>query len=199
MQLDHGQTIRDAKVVMLGSSTVGKSSIVTRLIRNTFPVEVMPTIGASFLSKTMAVGETQVKLQIWDTGGSERYRSMAPMYFRDADAAIIVYDVTSTQTFQEMEIWLKELYQKGPQSIIIALAGNKSDLTARRAVDESSLQRFAEKYQIDTWMETSALTGDNINELFESIAKGVITRDVGRKRSDTAIRSSLNGRKRCDC
>jgi small GTP-binding protein len=199
MLLEQGQAIRDAKVVMLGSSTVGKSSIVTRLIRDTFPVEIMPTVGASFLSKTVAVGDVQVKLQIWDTGGSERYRSMAPMYFRDADAAIIVYDVTSAQSFQEMEIWLKELNQKGPQSIVIALAGNKIDLTARRVIDEMTLKRFAEKYQIEAWMETSALTGDNITELFQAVAKGIITTDVSQKRTDTKIRTGSTVKKKCGC
>jgi small GTP-binding protein len=195
MLFNPGQAIRDAKVVMLGSSTVGKSSIVTRLIRDCFPTEIMPTVGASFLTKTVTVGDIQVKLQIWDTGGSERYRSMAPMYFRDANAAIIVYDVTSAQSFQEMEIWLKELNQKGPQSIVIALAGNKSDLAARRVIEESALQRFAEKYQIETWMETSALNGEHIQELFQAVAQRVI---AGGNRENVGPRPRTE-KKGCGC
>jgi small GTP-binding protein len=170
-----GGSIRDAKVVMLGSQTVGKSSIVTRLIRGTFTVETVSTIGAVFQSKTVIVGDIQVKLQIWDTGGSERYRSMAPMYFRDADAAIVVYDMTSVQSFQELEGWLKGLSEQGPESIVVALAGNKCDLTGSRAVSKAMAQRFVADNGIPIYLETSALSGENVEDIFTKVAALVLT------------------------
>jgi small GTP-binding protein len=170
-----GGSIRDAKVVMLGSQTVGKSSIVTRLIRGTFTVESVSTIGAVFQSKTVTVGDIQVKLQIWDTGGSERYRSMAPMYFRDADAAILVYDMTSMQSFQELEIWLKSLLEQGPESIVVALAGNKCDLTGNRSVSTEMAQRFVSDNGIPIHLETSALSGENVDAIFTQVAGRVLT------------------------
>ena len=183
MLLTSGQTLRDAKLVMLGSSTVGKSSIVTRLIRETFASDTVSTVGATFLSKTIEVENMQVKLQIWDTGGSERYRSMAPMYFHDADAAVIVYDMTSRQSFDDVDIWLKELNDKGPQSIVIALAGNKSDLSGQRAITERMANDYAEKHGIETFMETSALSGENITELFTEIARRIVTAQPGMRKN----------------
>lgn len=185
MLLTSGQTIRDAKVIILGSSTVGKSSIVTRLIRDTFTTNTVSTIGAAFLSKTIDVGDVQVKMMIWDTGGSERYRSMAPMYFHDAHAAIIVYDITSPQSFQEVKFWLKELEEKGPQTIQIALVGNKSDLEEERAVSAQMGREFATKHIIEIWMETSARTGENIKPLFEALASRIANSDTVMRRQRT--------------
>jgi Ras-related protein Rab-5C len=166
---------RDAKVVMLGSQTVGKSSIVTRLIRGTFTVETVSTIGAVFQSKTVTVGDVQVKLQIWDTGGSERYRSMAPMYFRDADAAIVVYDMTSTQSFQELDGWLKALIEQGPEALVVALVGNKCDLRGSRTVSPEMARGFLTDNGIPIYIEASALTGENVEAIFEKVATAVLT------------------------
>ena len=170
MILSQGQQLKEAKVVMLGSTTVGKSSIVTMLTRGTFSENTASTIGAAFLSKTISIGDTELKLQIWDTGGSERYRAMAPMYFQNAQAAIIVYDITVPSTFQDVEQWLKDLREKGPSDIVIALAGNKSDLADKRRVKTEEAQAFASKNQIPIFKETSALTGTNINEIFNCVA-----------------------------
>jgi small GTP-binding protein len=173
--MDFSTSIRDAKVVMLGSQTVGKSSIVTRLIRGTYALETISTIGAVFQSKTLTVDNVDVKLQIWDTGGSERYRSMAPMYFRDADAAILVYDITSAQSFQELEVWLKSLEEQGPETIVIALAGNKSDLGGNRVVTPEMAQRFVTDSGIPIFLETSALSGENIEAIFRQVAARVLS------------------------
>ena len=123
--------IKEAKVVMLGSSTVGKSTIIKWLVSQKYQNNTTPTIGTSLITKTFDIDGLCIKLQIWDTGGSERYRSIAPMYFRDADAAIIVYDVTQKSSFEDVGSWLKELREYWPSSIIIGLAGNKTDLQDR--------------------------------------------------------------------
>lgn len=179
MLLASGSSLKEAKVVMLGSTTVGKSSIVTMLTRGQFSENCSSTIGAAFLSKTINLGDTELKLQIWDTGGSERYRAMAPMYFQNANAAIIVYDITSSISYNDVESWLKELRERGPPNIVIALAGNKSDLAQHRCVRTEDAQRFAAKQQIPIFKETSALKGTNINEIFTdvaaAIARGVVS------------------------
>ena len=108
---------------------------------------------------------------------------MAPMYFHDADAAVIVYDMTSRQSFDDVEIWLKELNDKGPQSIVIALAGNKSDLSGQRAITERMANDYAEKHGIETFMETSALSGENITELFTDIARRIVTAQPGMRKN----------------
>lgn len=175
--LSNGDKVREAKLVMLGSTEAGKSSIVNRLIRDVFTQNMTSTIGTVFFSKTLQVKDTRVKLQIWDTSGSERYRALAPMYFREADAAIIVYDITSNQSFQEVEAWYKTLRDQGPEKIIIALAGNKNDLKNKRAVDINNGKACALKHRIPIFMETSALTGENIIQIFTEIATQLANSD----------------------
>lgn len=175
-----GQSFRDAKVVMLGSQSVGKTSIVNRFIRDSFG-PAAPTVGAVFLSKTVSVGDVLVKLQIWDTGGSERYRSMAPMYFHDAHAVIIVYDLTVAESFRDVDGWLRELYEEGPEHVVIALVGNKCDLREMRCVSSDAVSALAEKQKIAIQLETSASTGENVKKLFETVAEAVLNTglDVG--------------------
>jgi small GTP-binding protein len=194
-----GQTFRDAKVVMLGSQSVGKTSIVNRFIRDSFG-PAAPTVGAVFLSKTVAVGDVLVKLQIWDTGGSERYRSMAPMYFHDAHAVIIVYDLTIPESFSDVEGWLRDLYEEGPEHIVIALVGNKCDLTEMRSVSTEAANALAEKKKIPIQFETSANTGENVKKLFETVAAAVLNTglDVGPGKRHQRQKGPTDG-DRCAC
>ncbi|KAH0789081.1 Rab GTPase [Histomonas meleagridis] len=166
--------IKESKLVLLGSSTVGKSSIAVRLTREMFLENSTATIGASFMSKTFEVNGIQVKLQIWDTGGAERYRAMAPMYFHDADKPdtfTMFINVCSKNTFEDVSSWLKELREKGPNDIYIGLAGNKIDLADRRIVSTNEGQEYARANGIHVFKEVSALTGENVNSLFSSIAE----------------------------
>ncbi|OHT12961.1 small GTP-binding protein [Tritrichomonas foetus] len=179
--------IKDVKLVMLGSTTVGKTSIVTRLIRENFQSDTVSTIGASYLSQTINVNGIQVKLQIWDTGGSERYRAMAPMYFHDADACLIVYDITSKNSFEDVDNWLKELKEKGPAKVLVALAGNKCDLEQLRCIKKEYAQEYCNKCNIRIFHETSALNGQNINQIFYDIAQKMTMRGTAGRRSSVDI------------
>lgn len=165
----------EKKLVLLGSSTVGKTSILNRYMRDTYSEQTVATVGTSIKSKTITIDNYKVKLQIWDTGGHERFRSLTPMYFHDADACIIVYDITSKQSFDEVKYWLKDLDEKGPQEVLIALVGNKSDLDSLRMVLTEDGQGFADTNKISIFMETSAQSGENITELFTEIANGFIS------------------------
>jgi Ras-related protein Rab-5C len=169
-----GQSGREIKIVMLGSTTVGKSSLVTRYTRDLFDPDGATTVGAAFLTKAIAVGDTAVKLQIWDTGGSERYRAMAPNYYHSADAAVVIYDVTSVQSYQEVGGWVHELRERAPNIVAVALGGNKSDLGARRAVLAAAGRDFARAHGLQVFLETSALTGENVAELFAQAAGAVL-------------------------
>mmetsp|Transcript_13342 Transcript_13342/g.22517 ORF Transcript_13342/g.22517 Transcript_13342/m.22517 type:complete len:211 (+) Transcript_13342:577-1209(+) len=160
------------KLVLLGHSGVGKSCIVLRFVRGQFDQNSKVTIGASFLSQTVSLQDsTTVKFEIWDTAGQERYASLAPLYYRGASAATVVYDITNAESFQKARFWVKELQKHANPGIVIALVGNKSDLTDRREVPFEEAQAFAEANQMAMFIETSAKTADNINELFTSIAK----------------------------
>lgn len=124
----------NAKLVLLGDVGTGKSSLVLRFVRGQFVEFQESTIGAAFFSQTLAVNETTVKFEIWDTAGQERYHSLAPMYYRGAGAAIIVYDITNQDSFARAKKWAQELKAQGNPNMVIALAGNKADLLDARKV-----------------------------------------------------------------
>ncbi|XP_011024389.1 PREDICTED: ras-related protein RABF1 isoform X4 [Populus euphratica] len=123
------------KLVLLGDSGVGKSCIVLRFVRGQFDPTSKVTIGASFLSQTIALQDsTTIKFEIWDTAGQERYAALAPLYYRGAAVAVIVYDITSPETFNKAQYWVKELKKHGSPDIVMALVGNKADLHEKREV-----------------------------------------------------------------
>ena len=134
------------KLVLLGDSAVGKSSLVLRFVRGQFFEYQESTIGAAFLTQTVALNDTTVKFEIWDTAGQERYHSLAPMYYRGAAAAIVVYDITNRDTFQRAKQWVKELQRQGNPNIVIALAGNKSDLNSKRKVEPEEAESCAAQF-----------------------------------------------------
>lgn len=162
-----------AKLVLLGDMGAGKSSMVLRFVRGQFFDYQESTIGAAFFSQTLALNETTIKFEIWDTAGQERYHSLAPMYYRGAAAAIVVYDVTSLDSFNRAKKWVQELQRQGNPNLVMTLAGNKADLTAKRKVEQEEAQAYATENGL-FFIETSAKTAQNVNELFYDIAKRVL-------------------------
>mmetsp|Transcript_8405 Transcript_8405/g.14868 ORF Transcript_8405/g.14868 Transcript_8405/m.14868 type:complete len:193 (-) Transcript_8405:235-813(-) len=158
------------KLVLLGETAVGKSSVALRFARDQFLEYQESTIGAAFLTQSVVVDGNTIKFEIWDTAGQERYHSLAPMYYRGAKAAIVVYDITSKPSFERAQNWVLELQQSGTEKMVIALAGNKADLSSSREVEEEEAQKYATENGL-LFMETSAKSNFNISELFETIAK----------------------------
>ncbi|CAG5095038.1 Similar to RAB5B: Ras-related protein Rab-5B (Gallus gallus) [Cotesia congregata] len=156
------------KLVLLGESAVGKSSLVLRFVKGQFHEYQESTIGAAFLTQTVCLDDTTVKFEIWDTAGQERYHSLAPMYYRGAQAAIVVYDIQNQDTFVRATTWVKELQRQASPSIVIALAGNKADLANKRMVDFEEAQAYADENGL-LFMETSAKTAMNVNDIFLAI------------------------------
>ncbi|XP_054624911.1 ras-related protein Rab-5C-like [Dunckerocampus dactyliophorus] len=192
------------KLVLLGESAVGKSSLVLRFVKGQFHEYQESTIGAAFQSKTVSLGDVTIKLDIWDTAGQERYHSLAPMYYRGAQTAIVVYDITSTETFERAKNWVKELHRQANPNIVIALAGNKADMMDKRAVEHQEGQEYAEENGL-LFMETSAKTGLNVNDIFMAIANKLPKNDpqvgagqAGRSRTGVDLHdTSPQNRSRC--
>ncbi|XP_060175089.1 ras-related protein Rab11A [Lycium barbarum] len=156
------------KIVVIGDSGVGKSNILSRFTRNEFCLESKSTIGVEFATRTLQVEGKTVKAQIWDTAGQERYRAITSAYYRGAVGALLVYDITKRQTFDNVLRWLRELRDHADSNIVIIMAGNKSDLKHLRAVSEQDGQALAEKEGL-SFLETSALEAFNVDKAFQTI------------------------------
>ena len=160
-------SVTNLKVVLLGESFVGKTAIASRFVTDSFDANgaYQGTVGASFLSKTITVDNITCDLAIWDTAGQEVYRTLTPMYYRDAQIALIVFDITAENTFKEVESWYKQVKDQSP-NVVITICGNKSDLTDRK-VEFNQAYELAHKYNV-SYLETSAKTGAGVFELFET-------------------------------
>ena len=176
------------KLVLVGEKATGKSSLVLRYVNGYFSKNLVTTLGAAFMTQTLAFDDAIVKFEIWDTGGEERFRCLAPMYYRTAQAAVVVYDVTSYNSFEQAQYWISELRDKANKDIIIALAGNKVDLCndvtetemmeeenniESRQVTREMAQIFAKENNLIHY-ETSAKTGECVHELFLQIAEDLL-------------------------
>jgi len=165
----------EAKIVLLGDTGVGKTSIALRFTQDIFQPRTNPTIGASFLMKTLDVGEgpqqQKIKLQIWDTAGQDRFRSLAPMYYRGASAAVLVYDTCSAVSFEKIKDWVSELKTNIQDDIVMFVVGNKVDKAAKhRQLPTETGQAYARSVGAG-FIEASAKTNEGIAEIFIDVAK----------------------------
>ncbi|KAH9178876.1 GTP-binding protein RAB5 [Lactarius sanguifluus] len=169
------------KLVLLGESAVGKSSLVLRFVKDQFDdyreTHLLDNT-AAFLTQTVNLDDgTSVKFEIWDTAGQEALQgpfTFAPMYYRNANCAVVVYDITQTASLEKARNWIRELQRQADPSIVIALCGNKLDLAARRQVTQEEAQKYAEEEGL-MWAETSAKTGEGVSDIFTRIAKKLPT------------------------
>jgi len=173
------------KVVLIGDSAVGKSNLLSRFTRNEFNLESKSTIGVEFATRTIKVDSASIKAQVWDTAGQERYRAITSAYYRGAVGALLVYDISKRQSFENVDKWLKELRDHALENIVIMLVGNKCDLAHLRSVPTSEAKEYAEKNGI-SFMETSALDSTNVELSFQTILTEIyqICRNVSVKKKD---------------
>ena len=160
------------KIVIIGESGVGKTSIISQFIDQIFQKDQQSTIGGTFSTKTIKCGNGKIlKLEIWDTAGQERYRSVTKMFYKDANAAILVYDITNKFSFEELQnYWMEQVKESSPKNIILAVVANKSDLIEYEQVDEEVARQFA-KDNNAFFSVTSAKDTAQVDSLFLEIAK----------------------------
>ncbi|KAJ3432153.1 ras-related protein rab-5c [Anaeramoeba flamelloides] len=160
----------ELKIVLIGASGVGKTSIVERFVKNFFNEKQRKTIGSTFLSKVCVVNEKSYYLNIWDTAGEERFHSLVKLYYRDTNIAILCFDITKQSSFRDLDHWYQELQNSAPRNVILMIVGNKTDLEEEREVQEKEIKDWALNRNC-SYIETSAKTGSNINNLFENVCK----------------------------
>ena len=160
------------KVVLLGNSGAGKTSLLQCLLSNPVSPENQPTIGCEYHEIPIVVDEAKVPLKVWDTAGQEVYRSIVPIYVRDASAALLVYDITDETSFQSLDHWRSLLLEQQNEEVFLFVVANKNDLEARKKVDDKVALQFAEKNNAE-FFKVSALKDIGVKELFRAVAKSV--------------------------
>ena len=158
------------KVVIVGDSGVGKSNLIKRFTTNEFNANSKATVGVEFLSKSYKINDKIFKIEMWDTAGQERYKSITSAYYKGAKGALIVYDTTSAQTFENVSKWLSEIREKTNKEIRLILIGNKIDLKDSKAVSTEQALAKAKEWGI-ALMETSAKEATNVKEAFHDLLK----------------------------
>jgi Ras-related protein Rab-6A len=166
------------KLVFLGDQSVGKTSVITRFMYDSFQTAYSPTIGIDFLSKTMYLEDRTVRLQLWDTAGQERFRSLIPSYIRDSSVAVVVYDITNRASFLNTAKWIEDVRAERGDGVVILLVGNKTDLNDLRQVSVDEGEEQARKEQV-LFIETSAKAGYNVKALFRKLATALPGMDKG--------------------
>ena len=154
------------KVVLVGDSFVGKTNIMSKYLKNEFHEDSKATVGVEFGSKQFKIEGHTIKAQIWDTAGQERYKSITSAYYKGAKGAFVVYDITRKESFDSIDKWINDLYSSADKKLTIVVIGNKNDLEDQRIITKEQGQEKANKLNI-AFMETSALTGNNLDKAFE--------------------------------
>uniref|UniRef100_A0AAV2MJU7 Ras-related protein Rab-41 n=1 Tax=Knipowitschia caucasica TaxID=637954 RepID=A0AAV2MJU7_KNICA len=208
---EFGNPLRKFKLVFLGEQSVGKTSLITRFMYDSFDNTYQATIGIDFLSKTMYLEDRTIRLQLWDTAGQERFRSLIPSYIRDSAAAVVrlqlwdtagqerfrslipsyirdstiavvVYDITNLNSFQQTSKWIDDVRTERGSDVIIMLVGNKTDLADKRQVSVEAAERKARELNV-MYIETSAKAGYNVKQLFRRVAAALPGMDCAPEKS----------------
>jgi len=168
----YSNPLKKFKLVFLGEQSVGKTSLITRFMYDSFDSMYQATIGIDFLSKTMYLDDRTVRLQLWDTAGQERFRSLIPSYIRDSSVAVVVYDISNANSFENTRKWVDDVRGERGNDVIIVLVGNKTDLNDKRQVTTEQGEKKAKENNL-MFIETSAKVGHNVKNMFRMIAQAL--------------------------
>ncbi|KAJ3452716.1 ras-related protein rab-5c [Anaeramoeba flamelloides] len=199
---NESEGLKVIKIILLGQSGCGKTSIVLRWIDNSFTENTATTIGASFYLKNVLIGEKMIPIRLWDTSGQERFKSLAPLYYREAAGVILVLDTQDLLSLERLQYWMEEIKKNCNTLPVICLALNKHDLFSNQQQQEiiyEKAEKFAKKINAK-FIKTSAKTGLGIDELFENIAKSIVQKHENhikfRRFSECQSQITLNRQKK---
>ena len=167
------------KIVIIGDSGVGKSNILSRYVRDEFSIDTKATVGVEFGSKIISINNQQIKMQIWDTAGQEKYKSVSSIYYKGAKGALLVYDISRKETFNNLNRWVNEIKNNSDENINILLIGNKCDLEEGRQISQE--EAFEKAKEINAgFLEVSALQAVNIEKAFKYLIQQIYSKNNNR-------------------
>lgn len=192
----HGQGSADTGVIrllLLGDSAVGKSSLLLRFSEGRFENNFVITIGVDFKTKTVNIDGKTHKVQVWDTAGQERFRTITPAYYRNAMGVLILFDVTNKKSFDNVDYWVRNLDEHGAPGVQKVLVGNKIDLVQKRKVPAADAQALADKYGM-MYFETSAKDDTNVEQCFFKLAKQIADKMRSEKSTGVDLHETRTGK-----
>lgn len=182
--------MKKAKIVLVGAQHTGKTSIVSRYVYGDFTMQTISTTQPAFSQKQVTHKHKEVTLEIWDTAGQERYHALSPLFYRDANAGIAVFDITDASSFQRASKWITELKKERGDDVFIVVAGNKTDLESQRAIDKSEGLKLAQGIKAP-YFETSAKNNDNIEALFNAILDYIVEKVPDTGKGEKSLKGNI--------
>ena len=170
------------KIMILGETLVGKTAIITRYTKKVFAENYLTTVGIDFQNKQLNINGKKINVEIWDTAGQERFRNIAKTYFQSSDGFLLVYDITSKDSFNKLNDWYDQIKSNAPENSKCIIAGNKSDLEEKRQVKKEEGEKFASDNNLKFY-ETSAKDDKNINIVFELLSNEIVNDEKTIKRN----------------
>ena len=164
------------KILLIGDLGVGKSCVILRYVEGDFPGNIMSSIGVDFKTKQIELDDHSIKMQIWDTAGHEKFRTITTSYYKSAQAIIILYDITQKSSFEHIRNWITEIDKFGKQGVLKVIVGNKLDLENNRKISKEDAENLALKYGVKLW-EVSAKDNTNIEEMFVDTIKTLLEKN----------------------
>ena len=179
------------KILTLGVTQVGKTSIVLRYSEDKFNYNKIATIGIDFKIKIIKKGNERIKVSIYDTAGQERFQNIVKHYYKGANGVLLIYDITKRDTFKNLDFWIKDLEDNSDiDNLFIYLIGNKNDMENKREVSWVEASNYAKEKKLP-YIEVSAKTGNNIQKLFDEVIKGAMTKMLTNENKDNSLNESI--------
>jgi len=187
------------KIMVLGESKVGKTSLIKRYTKDQFGGVYLTTVGMDFQDKIIEIEDKKVRLQVWDTAGQERFRNVTKSYFQSSHGLLVVYDITDRESFEKINFWMDNIKNNAPENAKLILVGNKCDLADERKVTIEDGENKARNYNIK-FFEASAKDGTNVNELFFYLANEIYQDDKTKEKDNKnplKLNKEKKGKKGC--
>ena len=191
------------KIITLGESSVGKTSILAKYVDDIFDINMISTLGVDFKRKTEIIDNKQINIKVWDTAGQECFRNIQKIYYHNTEGVLLVFDLTSRETFEQLNYWFENIKIECPKDVAICLVGNKSDLKDHIDVSDEDINEYLKKNNNPKFFKTSAATGENIKEVFQYISREIMEKKKEEKQNNTkriqVVKTNMRREKKKTC